>query len=354
MRIVKRWTKLFIIICLVAFVFSFVVAAASGDTIVYITNTGEKYHSYGCQYLRKSCIQITLSSAALSGYGRCSKCSPPVLAQSELEENSQSQKITSDLMEQIMQQAIAQDEALKEMTADAYASETAIRKAIEKVRAEEQENKEKAIKEAVAQSELEAEIQLNETVERIQKEHEAELKEIKRSYRNSMIWVLCLMGIAVLILLVTLVRQCRENRGQAQKVSSLQNNIKKLEQSIQDLKDREKVIQDFGGLDCRSKAGVPEDVIFGMDYIPVKIGGESCVVFLNKDMSKYHKKWCRYSTTSARNVFALPKGCRPCKVCNPMIVEKRPQWLLDYLRYIDTKKRLDIPDPDIPYPEYKE
>lgn len=27
--------------------------AASGNTTVYVTRTGEKYHSNGCQYLRK-------------------------------------------------------------------------------------------------------------------------------------------------------------------------------------------------------------------------------------------------------------------------------------------------------------
>jgi len=47
------------------------------DITVYITNTGSKYHSYGCQYLRKSSIQTTLKSALNSGYTPCSKCSPP-------------------------------------------------------------------------------------------------------------------------------------------------------------------------------------------------------------------------------------------------------------------------------------
>ncbi len=47
------------------------------DIPVYITNTGSKYHSYGCQYLRKSSIQTTLKSAINSGYTPCSKCSPP-------------------------------------------------------------------------------------------------------------------------------------------------------------------------------------------------------------------------------------------------------------------------------------
>lgn len=44
---------------------------------VYVTNTGSKYHSNGCQYLRKSCIPISLDKAKAQGYGPCSKCGPP-------------------------------------------------------------------------------------------------------------------------------------------------------------------------------------------------------------------------------------------------------------------------------------
>ncbi len=40
---------------------------ASG-VIVHITETGEKYHSAGCQYLRKSDIEISLEDAKSRGY----------------------------------------------------------------------------------------------------------------------------------------------------------------------------------------------------------------------------------------------------------------------------------------------
>lgn len=46
---------------------------------VYITETGEKYHRSGCQYLRKSKIPISLGKAVERGYSRCSKCNPPRL-----------------------------------------------------------------------------------------------------------------------------------------------------------------------------------------------------------------------------------------------------------------------------------
>ena len=44
---------------------------------VYVTRTGEKYHSDGCQYLSKSKIETTLSDAKADGYTACSKCGPP-------------------------------------------------------------------------------------------------------------------------------------------------------------------------------------------------------------------------------------------------------------------------------------
>lgn len=49
----------------------------ANDPIVYITKTGEKYHSAGCSSLSKSCIPIKLSEAKAKGYTPCSKCDPP-------------------------------------------------------------------------------------------------------------------------------------------------------------------------------------------------------------------------------------------------------------------------------------
>lgn len=54
------------------------VLAASGDTLVYITRTGECYHRDGCSYL-KSRIEVTLEDAVDRGYWACSRCDPPSL-----------------------------------------------------------------------------------------------------------------------------------------------------------------------------------------------------------------------------------------------------------------------------------
>ncbi len=43
---------------------------------VYITETGNKYHSGSCSYLRKSKISISKSDAVSRGYTACSRCNP--------------------------------------------------------------------------------------------------------------------------------------------------------------------------------------------------------------------------------------------------------------------------------------
>lgn len=54
------------------------VSEDTGSTvIVHITNTGEKYHTSGCRYLKKSDIPVSLSDAKARGLTACSVCNPP-------------------------------------------------------------------------------------------------------------------------------------------------------------------------------------------------------------------------------------------------------------------------------------
>lgn len=62
--------------------------AASGDTTVYVTNTGNKYHNWGCHYL-KSVNSITLEAAVDQGYTPCSYCDPPALDETYPETENQ-------------------------------------------------------------------------------------------------------------------------------------------------------------------------------------------------------------------------------------------------------------------------
>ena len=44
---------------------------------VYITDTGEKYHSGGCRFLKKSQTEVRLEKAKSDGYTPCGICKPP-------------------------------------------------------------------------------------------------------------------------------------------------------------------------------------------------------------------------------------------------------------------------------------
>lgn len=51
-------------------------STTSNSATVYITDTGEKYHKAGCQYLKNSSHAISKSNAISRGYTACSKCKP--------------------------------------------------------------------------------------------------------------------------------------------------------------------------------------------------------------------------------------------------------------------------------------
>lgn len=70
----KRLLALLLVIALLC---PMLAVGASADYTVYITDTGEKYHNYGCRYLSESCRPISASSARAMGYTPCSVCNAP-------------------------------------------------------------------------------------------------------------------------------------------------------------------------------------------------------------------------------------------------------------------------------------
>lgn len=54
-------------------------ATAAGDTIVFRTASGSKYHKEGCSSLKGNGIEITLAEAVEKGLEPCTKCNPPTL-----------------------------------------------------------------------------------------------------------------------------------------------------------------------------------------------------------------------------------------------------------------------------------
>jgi micrococcal nuclease len=75
----KRSALIFGASGIVFIIFCFILLlGAEGNTTVYITNTGIKYHRESCRTLRHSRAALTLADAVKSGYGPCGICRPPV------------------------------------------------------------------------------------------------------------------------------------------------------------------------------------------------------------------------------------------------------------------------------------
>ena len=68
-----------LLVLILAFTLVVSVYAASGDTIVYCTSSGSKYHKDGCSSLKGNGVAITLQEAVDKGLEPCSKCNPPTL-----------------------------------------------------------------------------------------------------------------------------------------------------------------------------------------------------------------------------------------------------------------------------------
>jgi methylphosphotriester-DNA--protein-cysteine methyltransferase len=79
MREVSRCVLIIFLLCIIAGAGY----AAGRDTVVYITKTGEKYHTEECSSVRNSKIAVTLGEAVSKGYEPCQLCKPPILDDKE-------------------------------------------------------------------------------------------------------------------------------------------------------------------------------------------------------------------------------------------------------------------------------
>lgn len=70
----KRFILSFLSVMLCVSLFAPMGVMAADNDVVYVTNTGSKYHAAGCRSLRKSKRAITLAQAKQAGYTPCSVC----------------------------------------------------------------------------------------------------------------------------------------------------------------------------------------------------------------------------------------------------------------------------------------
>jgi micrococcal nuclease len=93
---------------------------ADGNTTVYVTNTGTKYHRENCTSLRSSKRSISLNDAAGQGYGPCGICRPPTLSDSTAAETSRTPAESAESAESAY--AAAQDGLYRVNTAGLVSS----------------------------------------------------------------------------------------------------------------------------------------------------------------------------------------------------------------------------------------
>ena len=93
--------------------------AASGDTIVHITNSGTKYHNAGCRTLQSD-IPISLINAVSMGYTACAVCNPPALTDNGNTVIISTPQLSAEQQQQLLLQQ-AQAQALAQAQAQALA-----------------------------------------------------------------------------------------------------------------------------------------------------------------------------------------------------------------------------------------
>jgi micrococcal nuclease len=76
----KKFTALWFFLFLIPAAGFLAAQTAGGTAVVYVTNSGKKYHLEDCRSLRRSKIALDLADAVKSGYGPCSICKPPGLS----------------------------------------------------------------------------------------------------------------------------------------------------------------------------------------------------------------------------------------------------------------------------------
>ena len=53
--------------------------AVTGQETVYVTKSGDKYHTASCRFVKSGKTAMKLADAVKGGYSPCSVCKPPVM-----------------------------------------------------------------------------------------------------------------------------------------------------------------------------------------------------------------------------------------------------------------------------------
>lgn len=297
-----------------------VALAASGDTTVYITNTGEKYHASGCGSLWNSCIAISLEDAVARGYEPCKRCNPPRLGSSSNDGGSSSQVIqlpAPDNSEEIA--------ALEKENQELQDSLDTANEAVDSMR----EKRDALLNKA---NRLEEELEEANGALSTAEEALAELRQSSgKLNRNWMIGMCALMAAGIAVIAVIQHRRANTETALSEREKELADVEGKLgrartaitvamgeaERRIQDSEQAVAVMQDY--LEREGWKADQENLN---------------LVYITRAGRSYHRPWCKNVRSKA---YPIPLetaelwGYSPCAVCNP---RKRPD---DYQKQVTSE-----------------
>lgn len=315
----------------------------NGDTIVYITETGGRYHSAGCSSLRKSKYSITLEEAISHGYTRCQRCNPPIYtgpiipeetrkvqsggSDSSFSDSKPSETIHGKIEAESIEQRNKTNGNNKIVSSGTVAVYVVlglfllplaleiiyavvfspikrfilylynllpwVKKKKEKQRQEEQ----RLIAEAEEKAKLEA--------LRKQKEEKRLLEEAEReSFRK-------------------LKESCKNQKNMFFQVfASFSERYLEasypIEQMIQDRQAK------LNQLLLKNNAHMCDGIVYDIDGMYF---GNKCTVYYSWSSSCYHLKKCRYYASNASHILRPPKKMRPCSVCKPDLIDT--SWMTE-------------------------
>lgn len=340
------------------------VGAYSGDTIVYITKTGAKYHNAGCSSLSRSCYEITLSNAVSQGYTPCSKCTPPRLKE-ETVAPSPSRANSGN------------SSGGKLVPITPTAKQAALQKELSEVRHEAHEAQKRIMS---IESELD---DTKQNLEKVKQELEAaeyraeEAQEKLNGLKATLFWagvVVGFIGIPLYCVWFSTWRKQELERITAAVRASMEPVVQanyasepfsqampppKPEpkeppppiRNVYDLKGnnpylREAYRQRYEGKSIAEEAGVPENcgVWFDAEGFPHRKSRQKddFTVYITDKGKSYHTASCPSAKYGrAVNIcYAKQRGLGPCGRCKPM--EDLPHWIKEYQRIFRICKAFGI------------
>lgn len=291
----SRLKKVLIVFILLIVLFLISAYAYNGDTLVYVTRTGECYHRDGCSYL-KSRIEITLEDAVNQGYRPCSRCNPPILGEDRstddnnyVRSNTSSSTSTSHSSSSISTSKPAKSSNVGASIANSSASESFSWAYI--------------ILGVVGLliGSFAANIKRKKDLQAVQNQSDKKIQALQA-----------------------------ETQALKSKMSSIDMQKSQMSNRIQDL-EKQLYQERFANRDIHQLSNAPEDSEIGSDGLPRlkrarNLWGRRYTRYISRTGETYHKDKGCCNAHIPVNVYSIykqsdpsVKGLRPCRRCNPTI-----------------------------------